>query len=199
MENQIFIVSFSGKYGGNCDKIADFIANQLKKPKCFLFSGRQIQPCGQCDYICFRQPDQCPHFMDPEYALLEQICQSRQVYFVVPNYCDYPCANFFIFNERSQIFFQGRPDRLERYLQIPKKFIVISGSNQSHFTEVFSYHVTHQPEILFLSAKEFGKRSIDGDILDSKEARNRILQFLESKRPDEVPGIKPECPKPVQP
>lgn len=34
------------------------------------------------------------------------------VYFSLPNYCNYPCANFFIFNERSQCYFQRQPKLL---------------------------------------------------------------------------------------
>ena len=50
---------------------------------------------------------------------------SEMVYFELPNYCDYPCANYFIFNECSQCFFQRKPDLLEAYLTIPKRSIVI--------------------------------------------------------------------------
>lgn len=97
-------------------------------------------------------------------------------YFVVPNYCDYPCANFFIFNERRQCYFQNHPELEDRYLNIPKKFIVVNNTGQNHFQEVFAQHVV-KPEILFLSAMYYGKVSIQGDIITSEDAKRDLAAF----------------------
>jgi hypothetical protein len=105
----------------------------------------------------FAEKAKCPYFEDKEYKILEAIMHSEMVYFVLPNYCDYPCANYFIFNERSQCFFQGRPDLLESYLNIPKRSIVISNTNQEHFIQALTYQSNREPEILFLSAKKIRK------------------------------------------
>ena len=48
--------------------------------------------------------------MPPVVSSKMPITDSDLSYFIVPNYCDYPCANFFIFNERSQCFFQHHPE-----------------------------------------------------------------------------------------
>ena len=103
---------------------------------------------------------------------------SDAVYFVLPNHCDYPNANYFIFNERSQCFFQGRPDLLEAYLKVPKKCIVISNTNKDNFIRALAYQSDREPEILFLSAKEYGKSSINGDLLTSCEALEDIRRFI---------------------
>ena len=97
---------------------------------------------------------------------------------MLPNHCDYPNANYFIFNERSQCFFQGRPDLLEKYLKVPKRSIVISGTNRDNFIRALAYQSDQEPEILFLSAKEYGKNSIRGDLLTSEEAVKRVRQFI---------------------
>ena len=110
--------------------------------------------------------------------MLEAMVHSDMVYFVLPNYCDYPCANYFIFNERSQCFFQGREDLLEAYLKVPKRSIVISSTNQDNFIRALAYQSDKEPEILFLSAKKYGKTSISGDLLTSQSALEDIRRFV---------------------
>lgn len=181
MENKTIIVSFSSRYNGNCGNIAGFIADNCPNSQVYRFSDFQIHPCGACHYECFNQRESCPYFDDIEYKLLDDICGSEMAYFVVPNYCDYPCANFFIFNERSQCYFQGRPELLERYLDVPKKFVVISNGGQQNFRETFMQHTAEEPIILFLSAKHYNQNSINGKLLDSNRARADLNAFLGSK------------------
>lgn len=136
-------------------------------PVLFDFSEFGVHACGRCTSECFAARMNCPYFEDEEYEILEAIIHSEMVYFVLPNYCDYPCANYFIFSERGQCFFHGRPDLPEVYLNIPKRSIVISSTNQEHFIQALTYQSNKEPEILFLSAKEYGKTSISGDLLTS--------------------------------
>ena len=177
----IIVISFSGRSDGNCDRICDYIA-QSYASQCtvFRFSEQQIHPCGGCRYECFGT-EPCPYREDPEYELLESICQSDLTYFVIPNYRDYPCANYFIFNERSQCFFQGKPERLDTFLRVRKKFIVVSNTNQENFRQILSQNVDGEPEILFLSAKKFGRKSVCGDLMASAAAVAEIDQFVSRK------------------
>lgn len=175
------IVSFSSKNQGNCDQISDFIASVCTYPtRIYRFTNFIIHPCGGCRYECFANNRSCPYIDDMEYAILDQICASSMTYFVLPNYCDYPCANFFIFNEKSQCYFQNHEDRLETYLNVPKQFIVVSNTGKSNFVEAMRQHINGAPEILFLSAKQYGKMSIAGNILESKEAKADIRRFLKT-------------------
>ena len=179
MYNRALIISFSSRKQGNSEQIAEFIQSNLNSDAdIFRFSENPIRPCGDCRYQCFDDNRMCPHIHDAEYGLLEQISLCDELYFIVPNYCDYPCANFFIFNERSQVFFQGYQDRLMAYEAIPKKFIVISGSDTDNFTRAFDYHCAGTPEILYLRAKDFGKRSINTDLVKSTKVRQLILDFV---------------------
>ena len=109
---------------------------------------------------------------------MDSICSCDQVYFIVPNYCDHPCANFYLFNERSLCYFQNSQDRLGQYLSVPKKFVVVSGTQAESFRTAFVQHTDSEPQILYLSAKNYGKRSIDGDIMDSSAARSVLGDFL---------------------
>ena len=178
----ICVVSFSSRAGGNCARIGELICSSVKDAAFFDFSAFEIHPCGKCGYECFSDPGRCPYAEDPERRLLEEMTRSDRVYFILPNYCDYPCANFFIFNERSQCFFQGRPDLLEAYEKVPKRAVVVSNTNEENFRQVLAYQGYEEPEILFLSAKKYGKVSIRGDLLTSAEAIRDILAFV--REPD---------------
>lgn len=179
---KVCIVSFSGRPGGNCSRIAEIIRQKKAEAVVYDFSSFAITPCGRCHYECFEQREKCPHFSDPEFAVCDAIVNSDFAYFIIPNYCDYPCANFFIFNERSQCYFQNRGDLLNQYLSVRKKFIVVSNTNQNNFTAAFCQHIpeTFTPDILFLSAKQFGKISIRGDLTDSENVKELILNFIDA-------------------
>ena len=172
------IVTFSSRPNGNCSQIGKLIGSMAQDPVLFDFSKFDLHPCGHCAAECFAAREDCPYSEDKEYEILDAILHSDMVYFVLPNHCDYPNANYFIFNERSQCFFQGRPDLLEKYLKVPKRSIVISGTNRDNFIRALAYQSDKEPEILFLSAKEYGKNSIRGDLLTSEEAVKRVRQFI---------------------
>ena len=179
------LISFRGRENGSCAAIAEELRRWYRERatiRSFAFSSVSVTPCGRCGYQCFQARELCPYFSDSELLLCEAVLDSDCACFIVPNYCDYPCANFFIFNERSQCCFQQRPDLLEKYLAVPKKFIVVSNSSQDNFTAAFRYHVAEntEPEILFLSAKSFGKSSAAGDLMDSAQARAALLEFTET-------------------
>ncbi len=188
--NDTVIVSFSSRKDGNCGKIADFIFEQTgeyvnvdtNKPnvRIFKFSDFEISGCGRCRYECFQQKE-CPLDSYMENIILESIENSQRAIFVVPNYCDYPCANFFAFNERSLSRFQGHQDRLDRYMDVPKKFIVISNRQNDSFRQAFLQHTSEEPNILYLSAKAFGKQSLAGDLIDADQAQRAVLNFLLAK------------------
>ena len=109
------IISFSSRENGNCTQIGRLIQSITEDAELFVFSKMTLHPCGNCAYQCFSSRDQCPYMDDMEYRLLDAVTHSDLTFFIIPNYCDYPCANFFIFNERSQCYFQGRPELLEKY------------------------------------------------------------------------------------
>ena len=174
----ICVISFSSRRNGNCAKISEFICKQLGDVKRFDFCDFEVHPCGGCDYECFEERDKCPWIGDVECELLDAIVNSSLTYFVLPNYCDYPCANFFIFNERSQCYFQKNESLLDAYLRVPKKTVVVSNTNEENFKAALGYHSCDEPQVLFLSAKKYGKRSIDGDIMDSEQAAEELRKFI---------------------
>lgn len=183
----ICVVSFSSRGNGNCAKISEFVCSLLSDTVRYSFSDFEIHPCGNCNYECFTRSNQCPWISDKEYELLEAITKSTLTYFILPNYCDYPCANFFVFNERSLCYFQSREDLLDEYENVPKKVIVVSNTNQEHFQAAMSYHSSREPEMLFLSAKKYGKASVDGDLLTSEQAIADLKGFVLGDESGSVP------------
>lgn len=181
---KICIISFSKRADGNCADIAKELSRLYGgKAKVYDFSELEITPCGGCDYECFNSAEMCPHFSDSVFYLYEEITSSDLSYYIVPNYCDYPCSAFFAFNERSQCYFQKRQDRLEKYLSVKKKFIVVSNTGKDNFTAAFRYQIqeSEEPDILFLEAKRFHKVSINGDLMEAEEAREAVRRFAENK------------------
>lgn len=182
----ICILNFSGRENGNCKRISDFVAENFNGEKIiqYNFGQMNLTACGKCNYECFKSRKDCPYFSDGIYEIYDCITNADLAFFIIPNYCDYPCANYFIFNERSQCYFQGREDLLNKYLQVKKKFIVTSNTNRANFLKVFEYQREEsvEPEILFLSAKSYGKNSLDGNITDSKKAVSDIGKFIKEER-----------------
>lgn len=182
--NNTVILSFSGRNEGNCTKIAKFVQS-LTSGKTFLFSDLDVHPCGRCHGECFQNGADCPHIADDVYSLYESVTRSDRAIFILPNHCDYPNANFFAFNERSLCFFSKRQDLLETYGSIPKKFIVISGNEKENFRSVLSQHCDGAPDILFLRAADYGRKSIAGDLMTVPEVADQIEVFICKERPIE--------------
>lgn len=178
----ICVISFSARKNGNCSDIGKLVCSLLSDVKLYDFSDFTIHPCGECEYECFINGDQCPWITDKEYEIMDAVTKSELTYFVIPNYCDYPCANFFTFNERSQCYFQKRADLQKKYEQVPKRFIVVSNTNEENFKGALSYHTKGEPDILFLPARKYGKVSISGDLLTSEQAVADITEFTLKKK-----------------
>lgn len=138
----------------------------------------EFHGCGNCDYECFQSSELCPRFSDIEYQLIDAIYKSEMAIFVVPNYSDYLCSNFFTFNERSLCCFNGNPELLDRYLWVPKKFLVVSNSQSEHFPEAFCQHTNEEPEVLFLSRNAFGKGGIRDSLLPCPAVEKVLDDFL---------------------
>ena len=173
------IISFSSRGNGNCAQIGKLIRSLSEEAVLFQFSNFEIHACGKCGYECFADRSKCPYYSDMEYRLLDAVTNSDLTYFILPNYCDYPCANFFIFNERSQCFFQGRPNLLDAYEKVPKRAVVVSNTNEENFRHALAYQAYEEPDILFLPAKEYGKDSIQGDLLTNEKAVSDIIAFVQ--------------------
>ncbi len=182
MENKnirVCIITFSSRKDGNCEAIGNYIREIYCGAADLLsFTEFSINSCGKCNYECFTKNLSCPYMDDMECTLIDNIISHDLTYFIVPNYNDYPCANFFAFSERQQWYFRINPEELSAYDKARKRFIVVSNTEKNNFRKVFSYHVEETPKILYLSASHYGKNSLAGDILFSDEARQDVKEFI---------------------
>lgn len=179
MSKKVSILVFSTRENGNCANIGKAVSKYYgENAQIIVISGENVRPCGNCDYECLTPGAVCP-IADAQYrGMMDAVCKCDLVYFVVPNYCGYPCASYFAFNERSVGYFQMDRGRMKQYMEIPKRFIVVS--NTEGFEPVMRQQTHEEPEILYLKSGKYQKRSTAGDILDSEEARNDLNAFLQS-------------------
>lgn len=179
MVKKVMILTFSTRDNGNCANIGKYVSNYYgKNAQVIVIGAEKVRPCGNCDYECLMPGAVCP-IMDADYrSLMDAVCKSDLVYFVVPNYCGYPCAAYFAYNERTVGYFQMDRGRMKRYMEIPKKFIIVS--NTEGFEQIMRQQTHEEPKILYLKSGKYQKRSTAGDLMDSEEARNDLNAFLQS-------------------
>lgn len=178
MSNRITILSFSSRRNGNCANIAKYISNRYVRTNVrhWTVDAALFAPCGSCDCECLKPGMTCPQVSPEQKRVMDAICDSDLVYFVVPNYCGYPCANYFAFNERSVGYFGMDRGKMERYMKVRKRFIIVS--NTEGFEEAMHQQTTDEPEILYMKSRKYHKQSVAGDLLDSEAARADLDAFL---------------------
>lgn len=180
MNKFITVLSFSSRNNGNCANISQYLSNYYKQAnvKSFVVDSESVPPCGKCDCECLKPGEACPQRSEKYSDIMDTICQSDLVYFIVPNYCGFPCANYFAFNERSVGYFGTDRDKMEQYMNVPKRFIIVS--NTEGFEDAMRQQTNAEPDILYLKSRKYGKRSIMGDIMDSNDAQADLDAFLKS-------------------
>ncbi len=67
---------------------------------------------------------------------------------------------------------------LEKYENVRKRAVVVSNTSEENFTRALSYQSYERVEILFLSAKKYGKNSIIGDLLTDKRVVSKLKEFI---------------------
>lgn len=177
---KVVILNFSGKELGNCSSIADYISEKHNRTNvCTVRIADLFSPCGNCKYECLQQGLTCPRISVEHNNVMESICASDIAYYIIPNYCGLPCANYYSFNERIVGWFNGHREKMQRYLESDKKFIFISNTENDAFYQVTKQHATNNSEILYLASRKYSKSSIVGDILQSDAAKSDLDRFLD--------------------
>ena len=122
---------------GNCAQIADYIEQFYMRTnvRSVIIDCKNFAPCGGCDYECLKTGMICPILTQQQKQIMDAICDSDLVYFLVPNYCGYPCANYFAYNERTVGYFNLNRARMDRYMNVPKRFIIVSNSEGVNFKD----------------------------------------------------------------
>lgn len=171
------IVSFSGRVGGNCDTIADYIA----KEDDIVLNMRDIstKPCANCDYDCMKGA--CKYRSDGIYSFFETLSTAEKIFYVVPMYCGNPSALYFIMNERCQDYFMQQESQYEE--MIKRLYIIgVYGNKASNpdFLKVFESQYSFDDvakHILGLERHKYHHKMKDF-LLDEEEVRKALDEFI---------------------
>lgn len=178
--NRITILTFSGRPDGNCANISNVILNYYKQAHVCSFVVNNIPLCGTCHYECLKPGELCPELSAAYKEMMDTICRSSIVYFVVPNYCGFPCASYFAFNERSVGYFNLNRSVMDQYMSVKKRFVIVSNTENQEFVSAMQQQTAEFPEIFYLKTSNYGRKSIAGDLMDSEKAKADLIGFLDA-------------------
>ena len=83
----ITILNFSPRNNGNCSKIMDILCEIYNRTNVSKYNVGNISPCGNCDYECLKQGMLCPNRTADYLELMDAVCDSDLIYYIVPNFC----------------------------------------------------------------------------------------------------------------
>lgn len=109
---------------------------------------------------------------------MDSIRCSDLVYYVIPNFCGMPNAVYYAFNERSVGYFNMDRARMNQYMAVKKRFVIVSNTESTMFVDSMRQQTTTDPKILYLKTGRYQKKSIAGDMMESAEAQADLKAFL---------------------
>ena len=136
-----------------------------------------LGPCTGCNYECFDQYSHCP-IQDDTATVYEKILESDLVIIAVPTYSSAPPASYFAWRERSQGIFTHN-DQYENFEKVVKGYIVF-GNEEAGGREVVNFlqQDSEKPlEYLMLQSHEYDQSSIEGNLVEITEVREKLLTF----------------------
>ena len=175
----VTILNFSSRKQGNCANIAHYMEVRSTETNIRSFViDQRIGPCNGCNYECLMPGTKCPNISQYQEEVMGAVLQSDVVYLIVPNYCGFPCANFLAFNERSVGYFNMDRGLMQRYMNVRKRFIIVSNTENEVFQKAMAQQAKDTSEVLYLKTSKYGKRSTAGDLMESPEAVADLDAFL---------------------
>lgn len=174
----VVILNFSSRKGGNCAHAAEFISQHHLTDDVKTFTIDSINPCGGCDYECLNPAAKCPNVSAYQEEVMHAVMHSDITYMIIPNFCGMPCANFYAYNERSIGFFNMDRGVMGQYMNVKKRFVIISNTETVMFDQAMRQQTKEDPDVIYLKSGKYGKRSTAGDILESTHAQADLNGFL---------------------
>ena len=176
---KITILNFSGRNNGNCAAVTDHIMNAFKNTDiCSYCVASIFNPCNSCDYQCLKPGNICPNLNDHQRKFMERLLESDLIYYIIPNYCGVPCANYYAFNERNVGYFNSDRSIIGKYMSLKKRFVMISNTESPAFEAVVKQQCTDEAKVVYLKSSTYNRSSIAGDLMTSPDAMDDLLTFL---------------------
>lgn len=181
MLKNIVLIQFSGRKEGNCSAIADVIGkfHHDKTVQSYIIDANTMPACSNCDYECLVYGKTCPNLTQEQSQIYDAVCNSEITYMIIPNYCGYPCANYFAYNERSVGFFNMDRELMDKYMNAKKRFIILSNTESDNFVNALKQQ-SDNPVIQYLKTGQYGKCSIAGNLMEAEAAKNDLIAFLKA-------------------
>lgn len=181
MSKKIVLIRFSSREFGNCSGVAQYLESYHINDTVqnFKIDHTIVQPCGGCDYECLKPNSACAGVTVQQRQLMDEICHADLVYYIIPNYCGFPPASCYAFNERSVGYFNKNRDLMSKYRSVPKKFIIISNTEGQNFESLIKSQVVGNPDLIYLKTSKYKVQSTAGNLMDSAEATSDLKAFLD--------------------
>jgi multimeric flavodoxin WrbA len=143
-------------------------------------SDFSISCCNRCQYECFNTPKSCP-LPDDLRTVYEKLTLSDGLLCAVPTYGGHANGLYRAFMERMQMM---NPEFQQKHFIKKLKGLIIIGNLRAggdralqEVTSDFSAQLP-KPEFLLLSAGEFGRRALDGDLTESSAVKSRLDSLI---------------------
>jgi multimeric flavodoxin WrbA len=141
----------------------------------------KITPCSHCNYECFADKD-CP-IKDDVPQIYKRCEDSEILIFAIPTYGGHLSSIYFAFAERSQALYKSFQECSERLLKKVNLIIIgnlSAGGDMALHEALYNFaNLDFWPETLLFPAREYGRISIKGDLIEQAEVKRRLDRFVE--------------------
>ena len=151
--------------------------------------GYNILPCSHCNYECYAETirgekEECP-VQDDVPKMYATLQDSDILLFAVPTYGGHVPALFKAWTERVPHIpglFKDFDDLVKAYLSRIWGFIVIgnlTAAGDMALHEILcDFYNTRPPETILLQAREYGRVSLKGDLIEVPAVKERLDRFI---------------------
>jgi len=180
------LISFGFRENGNCNRVLSYMNEIINRSthtsELIRLTDHPIEGCGRCDYECFEQGSCVKH--DHVSDLYDKCMNTDKIIFVLSVYRGHPASSYFQFTERSEGFFRLDTERYENYRKKVNLIVIgnVAAGGETALQEVMSDFSDdeYRPLSLLLSSTEYGRRSINGDLIEDSRVREKLENFTES-------------------
>ncbi|MFQ6087820.1 MAG: flavodoxin family protein [Candidatus Methanofastidiosia archaeon] len=178
-------IAFSARKEGNCVKCLKHCLDKFReygfKTEILNAFELEIRSCSHCNYECFADR-KCP--IEDNVPEIYKKCEDADILiFAVPTYGGHLSSIYFAFAERGEAIFKSYHEFIEK-LAKKVNFIVIgnlsAGGDMALHEVLYNFaNLDFWPETLLFPAREYGRKSIKGDLIEETEVKKRIDRFVE--------------------
>ncbi len=176
-------LNFSSRKDGNCSNCVDYCLKRIGSMghdiEAINFFDYKVNSCGLCGYRCF-QTENCIKNDDAK-VLFEKLTDADIIIYAIPTFRGHLASSFFILSERVQGINRKGLDYDTDFLRKINLLVIgnlLSGADMA-LHEAF-YDFTNKdfyPESVLLSSREYGRRSINGDLVEDELVRDKLEKY----------------------